>query len=85
MGSTHSHSYQGSDTSNQSIEKEVMPIESNIVKNLNPIEIPQTTQKVEPMPSKQEQFRTCVQDSGPPYRTGTYFKNIAECHNMHGK
>ena len=80
MGSSHSHSYQGSYTSNQPIEKEVMPIESNIVKDLNPIEIPQTTQKVEPMPSKQEQFRTCVQDCGPPYRTGTYFKNIAECH-----
>jgi len=80
MGGSHSHSYQGSYTSNQPIEKEVMPIESTIVKNSNPNKIPPNTQKVEPMPSKQEQFRTCVQDSGPPYRTGTYFKNIAECH-----
>ena len=39
MGSSHSHTYQGSNTSNQPIENEVIPIESNIVKDLNPKKI----------------------------------------------
>ena len=37
MGS--SHTYQRSNTSNQPIENEVIPIESNIVKDLNPKKI----------------------------------------------
>lgn len=90
MGSSHSHNYSnsGSNTFVQPIESKVLPIKSDILeslKNLNPNEIPQTTQKVEPMPSKNEQFRTCIRNCDPPNLTNKYLNKVKDCHFENGK